>query len=94
MKKKIILVILFLSLLFAGIALAQPMAFSLPWWTVDGGGGRSESANFSLEGTIGQAEAGAEMQSLSYSLSGGFWAGGEAPHSERIYLPVVVNDNY
>ena len=92
MKKKIILVILFLSLLFAGIALAQPMAFSLPWWTVDGGGGTSQGGVYTLSDTIGQPDA-SYITGGDFTLTGGFAAGGApAPLSKQLYLPLVLTE--
>ena len=48
-------------------------------WTVDGGGGRSASARFVVQGTVGQADADPLQPSVSasgrYGVTGGFWAG-------------------
>ena len=46
--------------------------YDLSWHTIDGGGGTSTGAGFSLSGTIGQCDAGA-MSGGSFSLVGGFW---------------------
>ena len=43
---------------------------SLPWYTIDGGGG-----TFTLSGAICQPDAGGPMTGGSFSLTGGFWAG-------------------
>ncbi len=59
------------GVLFEGNAEAQ---FSIAWYTVDGGGGRSTAANFELVGTIGQPDAGATMSFGEFSLRGGFWS--------------------
>ena len=73
-------------LLFAGgVAFAATDA-TIPWWTVDSGGGTSSSSGYSLSGTIGQADAGA-MSGGNYSLAGGFWGGGVA--NPFIYLPLI-----
>ncbi|MCA9285841.1 MAG: hypothetical protein KDA22_11530 [Phycisphaerales bacterium] len=57
-------------------------SFDLSWHTVDGGGGLSAGGNFSITGTIGQADAHASMAGDGYSLAGGFWAGaGSTPGS-------------
>jgi len=61
---------------FAGLemcvcALAQ---YSIPWHTVDGGGGTSTGGVYSVSGTIGQPDAGPVMTNGPYSLIGGFWA--------------------
>lgn len=56
-------------------ALAAP--FSIPWSTVDGGGGTSTSSRFSLSGTAGQPDAG-YMQGTRFAISGGFWSAWQA----------------
>ncbi len=48
--------------------------FSLPWWTIDTGGGSSQGGAYSLRGTTGQADAG-RLSGGSYILEGGFWSG-------------------
>jgi hypothetical protein len=42
------------------------------WWTVDCGGGRSQSGNYALHGTAGQPENGSLAGGV-YSLRSGFW---------------------
>lgn len=59
-------------LLASAPALAQP---SIPWSTIDGGGGTSSGGSFTLQGTIGQPDAGT-MAGGSFSISGGFWSQG------------------
>lgn len=54
----------------ATIAQAQ---FSIPWSTVDGGGGTSTGGTFILRGTIGQPDAG-KSAGGSFALSGGYWS--------------------
>lgn len=55
-------------------------AFNVPWYTLDGGGGKSSgTANggtvFTLSGTVGQFDATASQASGGiFSLNGGFWA--------------------
>jgi hypothetical protein len=41
--------------------------------TIDNGGDRSSGGNFSLQGTIGQADASTEVSGGNFSLKGGFW---------------------
>lgn len=48
--------------------------FELDWHTIDGGGGTSSGAGFTLSGTIGQPDAGV-MTGGNFTLVGGFWAG-------------------
>ena len=75
------------ALLFlAGRVAYASTAPSIPWWTVDSGGGTSTGTGYSLSGTIGQADAGA-MSGGNYSLAGGFWGGGIA--NPFIYLPLI-----
>src|SRR5438045_2980873 len=50
---------------------AQP--YSIDWYKVAGGGGTSSNAQFTISGTIGQAEAGGPLSGGPYSVSGGFW---------------------
>jgi hypothetical protein len=52
-------------------ALAQ---YSIPWHTIDGGGGTSTGGVYSVSGTIGQPDAGGPMTNGQYSVTGGFWA--------------------
>jgi hypothetical protein len=59
--------------LFAAAAHAQ--TFSIPWHTIDCGGGTSSGADFTLSGTIGQHDAGGSMTGGAFTLTGGFWAG-------------------
>jgi hypothetical protein len=48
--------------------------FSLPWSTIDGGGGTSQGGQFAVSGTIGQPGAGA-LTGGNFKLEGGFWSG-------------------
>lgn len=49
-------------------------AFRLDWSTVDGGGGISRGGEFSLAGTIGQADA-AVARSGGFMVESGYWQG-------------------
>ena len=49
---------------------AQP--FDLSWFTINGGGGTSTGAVFSVRGTIGQLDAG-RLTNGSTIIHGGFW---------------------
>lgn len=48
--------------------------FEISWYTIDGGGGKSTSADghIELQGTIGQPDAGV-MTGGNFELTGGFW---------------------
>jgi hypothetical protein len=92
MKRKLLLAGLLALLLLAAasVATARLAGYSLPWWTVDSGGGDSSNGNFMLSGTIGQPDA----QTLSggnFRLEGGFWGGmGPAALVQRLYLPLTA----
>jgi hypothetical protein len=86
----VVLFIVLISLLLAGTALAAN-GYQINWWTVDNGGGRSQSADgqYALSGTIGQPDAGSSTGG-EYTLNGGFWHGlGAAIQEFLIHLPLV-----
>jgi len=67
--------------------------YEIGWWTVDGGGGTSESAGgqYLLKGTIGQPDASTTTEGGTYSLRGGFWVEGILTIIEYIInLPLVL----
>jgi hypothetical protein len=75
----------------AAAALAAAGPYSLDWWTVGGGGGTSDSASYTLAGTIGQPEVGEVMSSGTYTVAGGFWGVGAPPREAfSVYLPVTL----
>jgi hypothetical protein len=49
-------------------------SFSIPWWTVDNGGGTSQGGAYLLSGTIGQPDP-VNSSGGIYLLKGGFWSG-------------------
>ncbi|GAB4326267.1 MAG: hypothetical protein Kow0059_22650 [Candidatus Sumerlaeia bacterium] len=53
-------------------------AFEIVKSTIDGGGGTSTAANYSVAGTIGQPDAGV-LTGGGYTLVGGFWGGAGTP---------------
>jgi hypothetical protein len=52
----------------------QAQDYSIDWHKVAGGGGTSTGSVYSVNGTIGQADAGGPMSGGNYSLIGGFWS--------------------
>jgi hypothetical protein len=48
--------------------------YSIDWYKVAGGGGTSTNGQYSLIGTIGQADASGAMHGGNYSVTGGFWS--------------------
>jgi hypothetical protein len=73
---RILLLLALAALTLAGLgsALARAGLYDLNWFTVDGGGGRSASGIYSMQGSIGQPDAGAQVGG-PYNLHGGFWSG-------------------
>lgn len=62
--------------------------YAIDWWTVDGGGGQLLSgAPYTLQGTVGQPDAGAESGG-NYDLSGGFWY--VDVFGFKLYLPLIM----
>lgn len=53
------------------LCVSQPLEIN--WFTIDGGGGTSSGGQFTLSGTIGQADTGI-LTGGSYTLVGGFWS--------------------
>ena len=73
--KTMVSVMLFSVAVLSSLASAQTGdGYDLTWSTIDGGGGRSTGGTFTLEGTIGQPDAGL-MTGGDYTLAGGFWVG-------------------
>ena len=61
-------------LVFFSAVTARSQSYSIDWHTIDGGGGASTGGVFTVNGTIGQPDAGGPMTGGAYSLTGGFWA--------------------
>lgn len=52
--------------------------YSIPRWTVDGGGGAASGGMFELRGTVGQPDVGSASGGI-YAVNGGFWASQSIP---------------
>ena len=90
MKRLSLFIPIVLAVLIVSIAAAQSgSGYDLTWNTIDGGGGSSSGGSYTLDGTLGQFEAGA-LSGSGYTLSGGFWYGAPAAAHFEIYLPVVL----
>lgn len=89
MKIKVIVIILVVAFLLTSVSLgyAYMTDYSLPWWTVDAGGGTSENSEYILNGTIGQADA-RSLRGGDYFLAGGFLGGGWVA-VKQLYLPMI-----
>ena len=87
-RRLVILLLIILLLALGSLALAQVQSPTLPWWTVDGGGGASSGGSYAISGTIGQPEAGELSGDGHYTVSGGFW-GASSPPLGDLFLPFV-----
>jgi hypothetical protein len=67
------LIFLIFLLLAAASHEARAQSYSIDWYTIDGGGGTSTNAPYTLSGTIGQPDASGPMTNGPYTLTGGFW---------------------
>ena len=92
MKRKWILSLQLLVIAIALLSVVSASAlasYGLDWWTVDGGGGTSSTGgSYSLDGTIGQPDAGTSTGG-GYALAGGFWGGGAAS-ANSLFLPLIL----
>jgi hypothetical protein len=89
MKIKILILALALSMMVAGLALANN-GVELPRWVLGGGASDSGADNVSLRATLGQPVAGV-VSSEEVTLGQGFWHGVTPGYS--IYLPLVVTNH-
>jgi hypothetical protein len=90
MKRKWFLPLLLLLVLAGTLLMVATVSavtgYSLGWWTVDGGGGASTGSGYTLNGTIGQWDAGTSTDG-TYTIAYGFWVG-EPVYT--IFLPLVM----
>jgi hypothetical protein len=93
MKRKWFLSLLLLVIAVAvlGVISATALAgYNLDWWTVDGGGATSSTGgSYSLDGTIGQPDAGISSGGI-YTVAGGFWGSGVAAVGHNLFLPLIL----
>ena len=89
--KRVSLLTLFLVgslLVSSGVgALAQN---AIRWYVFSGGGGRIQSADYTINSTVGQAVIGSSS-SASYQLGAGYWYG-VAEVRRMLYLPIVLRN--
>jgi hypothetical protein len=75
--------ILAVTLLATAAVAASLDGLALRWYAITGGGGRSSSASYVVQGSAAQPAVGA-LSSASYRLGAGFWhgvMGGVAPNT-------------
>jgi len=86
----ILLVVLIgvLLIMTAQVAAQNGGSYDLTWNTIDNGGGSSSGGSYTVEGTLGQPDAVAQMTNSPYTLVGGFWNSLLTPY--KVYLPVSL----
>jgi hypothetical protein len=88
-QRTVILAVTMLLLLSFGAAvLAQTSTgFNLEWHVIGGGGNESSSADYRVQGTIGQSVTSPPTaSSAGFVVSSGYWPGG-TPGRNKVYLP-------
>jgi hypothetical protein len=83
---KALIIVLLLSVAVLNIA-AQ---YAIDWYTLDGGGGQSSGGAYTLQGTIGQPDAGISSGG-NYTLHGGFWSAFAVEQTEGAPLLRIVH---
>jgi len=83
--------LLLFGLLIPTISFAQ--SYAIDWFKVSGGGGTSTNGQFSVSGTIGQADAGGPMTGGTYSVTGGFWALSAVQTPGAPLLTITISGN-
>ena len=69
-------------------AAPRAVGYEISWYTIDGGGAQDlVGGSYTLSGTIGQADAGAQSGG-NYKLNGGFW--GFADSLGKLFLPLIM----
>lgn len=95
-SKQLLYLFLILAGLVAGPAvLAQTSAsYDLSWQVIAGGGGRSSSASYVINGTIGQSVASPPQAfGANYPVNSGFWYGEvHVLGGHRVYLPIIFRN--
>ncbi len=71
-----------------GDAAPRTTGYEISWYTIDGGGGAMSSAGgvYTLNGTVGQPDAGT-LNGGAYALNGGFWV---SLGGFNFYLPIIL----
>ena len=89
--KRTAILALLVCLALAAPASAQVSSnYDLTWHLIGGSGGRMQSAQYLLAGTLGQPLVGTMIVGGSTALCSGFWCG-DIPEY-RIYLPVTLKN--
>jgi hypothetical protein len=79
-----------IPLLILASALSAHAQYAIDWFTLDGGGGQSSGGAYTLNGTIGQPDAGISSGG-AYTLHGGFWSAFAVEQTEGAPLLRIVH---
>ena len=83
-----LLMLLLLSAAATIVAAQSSAQFDLAWHVVGNGGRASTSANYRVNGTLGQSLASpATLTGATFRVTSGYWA---APTLSIVYLPLVI----
>lgn len=89
MKTKILILVLVLSLVLTGLALAND-GIELPRWVFGSGGTNSIGGSLTLRASLGQPVVGI-VSNGEVTLGQGFWPGGSLAKDDfYIYLPLIL----
>ena len=91
--KQTITILIVLGTLFISTVALAATDYQIHWWTVDGGGCTSQSADgqYTLNGTIGQPDVGTATGG-NYTVKGGFWGSLSAAIQEFfVHLPMITS---
>lgn len=82
------LLVLLLFIVGIGVLAQTSVDFNLEWHVLAGGGGPSASADYVVNGTVGQSLAGPPQSGNSaFVVNSGYWQ-----ESLTVYLPLVGRD--
>lgn len=77
MNKKMLIILLFgliLGLFVVQVGAQSSANYTVGWHVIAGGGGSAASANYRVDGTVGQGMAATDAaSSANYRVSSGFW---------------------
>jgi hypothetical protein len=83
MKQRTLQALMVLLALWSARGTATAETYSIDSYTIDGGGGVAAGGGYSLNGTVGQPDAG-RSSGGSFALAGGFW--GTSPLSFAVWI--------
>ena len=86
-KKRYCHLAVFALIVSLSCSFAEAQLFTIPWHSIDGGGGKSARGVFEIEGTIGQHDAGERMYGGVFELNGGFWG---STQDNTVVLPTTI----